>query len=107
MIKKATSKIKIVEGTLIGAALGFAAGMILAPESGKDLREDIKNKSADFYKLVSSKIKKIKKMTEKEYKAFIEKAAETYGKTKNLSAEEKTALIKTARDSRKHFKKHF
>ena len=27
----------------------------------KDLREDIKSKSADFYKLVSSKIKKNKK----------------------------------------------
>ena len=106
-MKKAISKIKIVEGALIGAALGFAAGMILAPESGKKLREDIKNKSADFYKSVAPKIKKMKKMTEKGYNNFIEKAAETYGKTKKLSAEEKAALIKTARDSWKHFKKHF
>ncbi|MEK7627080.1 MAG: YtxH domain-containing protein [Patescibacteria group bacterium] len=107
MKKSTINKLKIVDGALIGAALGFAAGMMLSPESGKDLREDIKSKSADFYKLVSSKIKKIKKMTEKEYKAFIEKAVETYGITKKLSVEEKTALVKTTRDSWKHFKKHF
>lgn len=107
MKKSTINKLKIVDGALIGAALGFAAGIMLSPESGKDLRENIKNKSADFYKLVASKIKKIKKMTEKEYGNFIEQAAETYGKAKQLSAEEKTALVKTARDSWKQFKKHF
>lgn len=106
-MKKPINKIKIAEGALIGAALGFAAGMLLAPESGKDLRKDIKKKSADFYKFAAPKIKKMKKMTEEGYHNFIVKTAEAYSKTKKLSAEEKAALIKTARNSWKHFKKHF
>ncbi len=36
------NKKKILGGALIGAALGIAAGMLMAPKEGKELRKDIK-----------------------------------------------------------------
>jgi gas vesicle protein len=39
--------INLVEGLLIGGAVGALAGILLAPKSGKDLRSDIKEKGCD------------------------------------------------------------
>lgn len=37
----------IILGTLIGTAVGFAAGILLAPASGKETREQIGDKASD------------------------------------------------------------
>ena len=58
---------KAVIGALIGgAAVGAAAGVLLAPKSGKETRKDIANKA----KSVS---KKIKKMNVKDVKIYFTK----------------------------------
>lgn len=38
---------KIALGAIIGAAVGVAAGILTAPKSGKETREDIKRKAED------------------------------------------------------------
>lgn len=38
----------VVLGTLIGAAVGFAAGILLAPASGKETRESLGEKANEF-----------------------------------------------------------
>lgn len=38
-----------VVGAIIGAAVGAVTSLLLAPKSGRELREDIKQKSADLY----------------------------------------------------------
>ena len=93
-------------GTIIGGALGVAAGLLLAPESGKKLRADIQKKSTQFYTYIAPQLKKIKKMTEGEYKAFVSKAAQTYSKSKKLSLKEEKALVAEASKTWKHLKKH-
>ncbi|MDD4381997.1 MAG: YtxH domain-containing protein [Candidatus Dojkabacteria bacterium] len=37
-----------LKGLLVGAIAGAAAGILLAPKSGKETREDIKNLALDF-----------------------------------------------------------
>ena len=46
MSGKSTKKIAI--GTLIGACVGYFAGVFTAPKSGKELRADIKMKSEEY-----------------------------------------------------------
>lgn len=104
---KQSTTVKIVEGVLAGAALGVAAGMLLAPKAGEKIRKDIKNMAADVYKTAAPKLKKMKKIGEAEYKAFMSNAAKTYGKAKKLSEKEIAALSKEAQDSWKHLRKHF
>ncbi len=94
------------EGALIGAALGIAAGILAAPESGKKLRKDAKNKAAEFYAHLSPKLKKIKRIGEKEYHAAVHEAAKNYGKAKRLTASEQQELAAHAVKSWKHLKKH-
>lgn len=103
---KKNNALKLLEGALAGAALGAAAGLLLAPESGKKLRSDIKKKSADFYRHLAPQLKKMGKIGEKEYQAAVKKAMASYGKAKKLSAKEMADLIKEAYASWKELKKH-
>lgn len=100
------NSIKIIGGAVAALALGVAAAMFLNTKKGKALKKDIANVTADFYKHISPKIKKIEKMGEKEYKMFMKGAAEQYIKTKKLSGAIANDLIKDAQTSWKHFSKH-
>jgi len=42
------SKKKLAIGTLIAGAAGYVAGILTAPKSGKETREDIKDKAGDI-----------------------------------------------------------
>ena len=97
---------KFLGGALIGSVLGVAAALLLAPESGKEMQQDIKKRAGEFYKYLAPKAKKLKKMGEQEYRDFLAQATESYAKSKKLSLEEKDALIKEVKHSWKHLKKH-
>ncbi len=100
-------KSRLLEGALLGAALGVAAGMLFAPKSGKKLRGDIRTRAADFYTSVLPKLKQLKNMSESQYNAFMKTAVAGYGKAKKLSMRETKELAKHAQEFWKHFKKHF
>lgn len=101
-----SNTIKFLEGAVAGVALGVAASMFLASKKGKELKKDIKDVTADFYKYISPKVKKIGKMGEDEYKKFMKNAAEQYSKTKKISEDIAKDLVKDAQQSWKHFSKH-
>lgn len=105
-MKKSNNGMKVLEGGLIGAVLGVAAGMLLAPKSGKKMREDIKKLSGDFYSYIAPKIKKIKHLGEKEYNALVIKSVDNFAKIKKLSKEQQKALTAEAKKSWKHLSKH-
>lgn len=50
---------KIVLGTAIAAAAGYVAGILTAPKSGKDTRQDIKDKAAETYAAAEKELKKL------------------------------------------------
>lgn len=98
--------LKFIEGAIAGVALGVAASMFLSSKKGKELKKDVSHVMADFYKYIAPKVKKMKKMGEKEYKTFMRNAAEQYAKTKKLSEDMAKQLIKDAEQSWHHFSKH-
>ncbi|MDP3882440.1 MAG: YtxH domain-containing protein [Candidatus Staskawiczbacteria bacterium] len=98
--------LKFLEGAVAGIALGVAASMFLSSKKGRELKNDIADVAADFYKYISPKVKKIEKMGEKEYKEFMKNAAERYSKTKKISEDMAKDLVKDAQQSWKHFSKH-
>jgi len=101
---------KFLEGTMAGVALGVAASMFLASKEGKSIKinvvKSIKDTTADFYKSVSPKIKKMEKMGEKEYKEFMKNSAEQYVSKKKISEDIAKQLIKEVQQSWSHFSRH-
>ena len=101
-------KIKLLEGGLIGAALGVAAGIFMTSTStGKKLTNDLKDKSADFYAYLAPRLKKIKKMGEADFKVFVKNAAVQYSKAKKLTVEESSKLMGEAEKVWQQLQKHF
>ena len=84
----------------------MVAGMLLAPESGKKLRKDIKQTSAHFYHSIVPQIKKLKRVGDAEYKSLVEKALHAYSKAKDLAPADIQELKKTAESHWKEIKKH-
>ena len=78
---------------------------MLAPESGKKFRGDIKKKSAEFYAYLAPRFKKMKKVGGEEYDSFVQNAIKSFAKTKHLSKKEISSLISQAKKSWKHIKK--
>ncbi len=103
---KNSKKGRMLEGVLVGAALGVATGMLLESASGKKLRGNAKQKSAEFYAYLSPRIKKMKKIGEREYKALAKSALKSYSKAKRLSPIEEKAIIAEAKKYWKHLKRH-
>ncbi len=95
-----------LEGALVGAALGVGAGLLAESKLGKKIGKEAKHASADFLAYIAPQAKKMKKMGEAEYKAFISSAMERYGKDKKLSKTEAMRLAKEAQASWKHLKKN-
>jgi gas vesicle protein len=55
MDKNTTKKFAL--GTIIAAAAGYIAGVLTAPKSGKETREDIKNTAAATYSAAEKQLK--------------------------------------------------
>tara|TARA_B100000678_G_scaffold126621_1_gene106012 strand:- start:573 stop:860 length:288 start_codon:yes stop_codon:yes gene_type:complete len=80
------SKLKVVVGTAFGAVVGFVTGVLIAPKSGKETREDIKHAATSAkekaVEVASDATEKGKEMAHDvagkadEFKARVEQAAE-------------------------------
>lgn len=131
--KKENVTKKIVIGSAIAATVGYLAGVLTAPKSGKETRADIKsaaNKSAakaekelkNLYgeldktlKIAKANSGKLNDRTKKELDALIVKAKDAKEKTKEVlsalrygSADNKELdqAIKEANDSIEHLKQY-
>lgn len=69
-----------VIGALVGGIVGAAAGLLLAPKSGKDLRSDVavqavnlKDKSADFSSTAKDKTIQLSKQIQEQSSQLVEK----------------------------------
>ncbi len=97
---------KFLEGAAAGLALGVAATIFLSSKKGKELRKDVKEKIADFYKYIAPKVKKMGKMGEQEYKTFMKNAVAQYVKAKKISKGVAKELMQETQKSWHHFSKH-
>lgn len=50
---------KVAIGAAISAAVGYVAGILTAPKSGKETRADIKNKAVETYAAAEKELKKL------------------------------------------------
>jgi len=92
-------KTTAITGALIGAAVGVAAGLLIPSNTGKKIKKQMKASTADFYRYLAPRIKRLKTVGEREYKALIDQAAKSYAEVKDISAKEMADLVDSAKDS--------
>ena len=67
---------KLISALLVGAAIGGALGILLAPDKGSETRKKISDKSSDLTGAVKDKFDSIVKKFKKEVDAVKEQANE-------------------------------
>lgn len=82
---------KIVVGTAAGIAAGSVGGILLAPKSGKETREDIANTASDLSKNVAVKTSQIKDTALNKVAVTKGKIAEAKEKISKYLADKKTS----------------
>ncbi|MEO5703032.1 MAG: YtxH domain-containing protein [Gammaproteobacteria bacterium] len=72
----------------IGAIAGAIAGILFAPKSGKETRDDLKVTLNEIKDQVALKIDDLKDITEQGYRTVVDTVLRTYEDAKKLTAEE-------------------
>jgi len=77
----------------IGGVVGGALGVLFAPQSGKETREDIKEALSDAKKEIGEKANQIQDLTLTQYQKIVDEVVNQYKTIKNLG-NKKVAKIK-------------
>lgn len=87
---------KVGLGTLVGGVLGSAAGILLAPDSGKNTRKKIKDNAVDMKENVEKNIEKTKSTIEKTVQDKKEEIRNTVEKIKKIGRTSKDEAAASA-----------
>jgi gas vesicle protein len=93
-VKEMASTARFLEGLLVGGALGFLSGILLAPKSGADLRKQLSDSSEDLYQQAQDSLTGLKEMTNQTFQDVqhvgqdvVRKASDTLNGTKEHLAQ--------------------
>ena len=86
---------------VVGLAAGYALGILTAPKSGKETREDIKDASTKAYKAAEARLKD----TYEDLGDFIQKASSQAKKIGDKGRDQLDGLVSSAKDAQARVKK--
>ena len=71
----------------MGAILGAAAAIFLAPKSGQEMREDVKRIASDLTKKIAKEVEDAKDLTKESYDKIVDTVVAEYNKDKKMTEE--------------------
>ncbi|MEO5573326.1 MAG: YtxH domain-containing protein [Gammaproteobacteria bacterium] len=87
------TKSGIAVGSLaLGAIAGVIAGVLFAPQSGQETRDDIKDILARIKDDVALRLSEIKDVTEDTYRNVVESVVQAYRDTREISVEQANSI---------------
>ncbi len=86
---------KMLAGFAVGTVAGAIAGILLAPKSGKETREDLKKIGDLIGREVAKKAEGVKELTEEKYHQIVEGVSDFYRKAKKLKESDRKKIINT------------
>lgn len=83
---------KAVGLAVAGLVAGAVAGVLLAPKSGEETREDLKHLAEKMKGQIGDKVAQMTKVTKEAYTELVHNVVKQYEDTKEVTAEEAQAL---------------
>ena len=99
------SKGKVALGAVFGAVAGFVTGILLAPKSGKETRQDIKNTALKTKDTVVTEAEKAKDATLRKANELKDKAEDVAEDVKGKAVELKGRTEQAIEGAKKGFNK--
>lgn len=86
------SKKSLLKGILLGLAVGGVAGVLLAPKSGKQIRQDLKKAYKSTSRDIAKKINSIEDLTKSKYDQIVDSVLTEYQKLDPITKEQLESL---------------
>jgi gas vesicle protein len=86
------SKKSLLKGILLGLAVGGVAGVLLAPKSGKQTRQDLKKAYKSTSRDIAKKINSIEDLTKSKYDQIVDSVLTEYQKLDPITKEQLESL---------------
>ena len=83
----------VMAGVAIGAIAGAVAGILFAPKSGKETREDIKNYLGEMKDQISEKLSQAADFSKETYNNVVQGVVKSYEDAKKISSDEAVQII--------------
>ena len=81
-----------VEGIAVGAVAGAIAGLLLAPKSGQEMRNDIKEALMEIKDQIVERLEKLEDFTQETYDAVVKAVIAEYAAAKKITDDEAKEL---------------
>ena len=82
----------ILEGAAVGVIAGAIAGILLAPKSGKETRDDIKKYATEMKDKIAEQLAAGGKVTKEKYNQVVAKVIKAYEAEKKISVKDAKAI---------------
>jgi len=82
-------------GIGVGAIAGAVAGILFAPKSGKETREDIKKYYHEMKDQIAEKVASLKEITRETYSQVVTEVVASYQEHKKINEDEATQIKQT------------
>ena len=98
-------KKNFIEGIAVGAVAGAIAGLLLAPKSGEEMRNDIKESLMEIKDQIVERLEKLEDFTQEKYDEVVKAVLAEHSTGKKITADEAKELEATLRDGYEAIKK--
>ena len=85
-------KKNLIEGLAVGAVAGAIAGLLLAPKSGEEMRNDIKEDLMDIKDQIVERLEKLEDLTQAKYDEVVKAVVAEYSAAKKITDDEAKEL---------------
>ena len=98
-------KTNFIEGIAVGAVAGAIAGLLLAPKSGQQMRDNIKEDLMEVKDQIVERLGKLEDLTQEKYDEVVKAVLAEYSASKKITADEAKELEAKLRDNYEAIKK--
>lgn len=91
-------KTSLIEGIAVGAVAGVIAGLLLAPKSGQETRDEINAALAEIKDKIAERLATLKDVTQEKYEEVVKAVIAEYTAAKSITADQAQEFEARLRD---------
>jgi gas vesicle protein len=99
MYRRKASMLSFAGGAVFGAVMGVLAGILFAPKSGKETRDEIGNTFKEIKEKVAKEVSEMSDLTKRKYNQMVRGVVGAYQEAKKISPDQADDIMEILQDS--------
>jgi gas vesicle protein len=99
MYRRKTNIASFAGGAVLGALMGVMAGILFAPRSGKETRQEIGDTFREIKEKVAKEVSEMKQLTKRKYNQMVSGVVGAYQQAKKITPDQADDIMQILSDS--------